>query len=155
MNGLPALSDILANQCAECVEIALAAQGYLQRCGMHSAFVCGNVHWKHGDEFTEFNEPHSFVMINGAIYDPANPVVARGGSFLPSLYMVAPAHLAAWEAQAEKGVSFMQLTNAIDKREALFGVSMPHLSWSPKNIVEAPALQTKTADFRPPLRQSL
>lgn len=133
------LSEIFADKCAECVEMALAAQAYLIPRGYDAAFISGNVHWHKNGEFLEFNEPHSFLLMHGGegsfIYDPANPLIFDGAQAVPSVYSIPAGMLGAWENRASTEAAFMHLKNMISKKDALFGMNAPELSYMNKSII--------------------
>ncbi len=70
------LSEIFKKNSAECAEIAILAQFYLQQEDVQSSYFSGEVVWDKDDE--EGCNQHTFIIIKNNnrtyIYDPANPV---------------------------------------------------------------------------------
>lgn len=90
-NGIPKLSEVINAKAAECAEIAVVAQLYLQELGLDSSYFQGEVLWK---KTFEFGEMHSFIplMFDGKeyIFDPANPHDTTGNveMLLPRIQVV-------------------------------------------------------------------
>lgn len=114
------LSDIFNMNAAECAEIAVLAQRYLQEEGFFSTYFSGDVLWS---ENQEFSEEHSFIIIRQGdktyIYDPANPVNTTFGKF-PSIYIT--------KANFDKEISknqrrFITAKNLLSQKIAFFGTN--------------------------------
>ena len=114
------LSDVFSANSAECAEIAVLAQGFLQREGISSSYFGGDVLW---DKEQEFSEEHSFVVIRQGdkvyIYDPANPTNTISGIF-PSLYAIETDFD---EEMARGQKRFVTAKNIFSKKEAYYGVN--------------------------------
>lgn len=114
------LSDIFNANAAECAEIALLAQGYLQQEHVPSSYFSGDVLWNREHEYSS---PHSFITIrqgdNTYIYDPANPIQADNGK-LPRIYSTE----VSFDGEMAKGKKrFVTCTNLLTKAEAFYGVN--------------------------------
>lgn len=114
------LSDIFNANTAECAEIAALAQGYLQKEGVSSTYISGDV-IRNRD--AEFSEEHSFVVIrqgdNVYLYDPANPTNTTSGK-LPSIYTTE----ANFDEEMAKGQKkFVTTKNLLSKKEAFYGTN--------------------------------
>jgi restriction endonuclease S subunit len=114
------LSDIFNANSAECAEIAVLAQGYLQEKGFSSSYFSGDVLWS---KEHEFSEEHTFIIIRQGdkvyIYDPPNPTSTTSGKF-PSIYIVE----ANFDGEMAKGQKrFVRARNILSRKEAFFGVN--------------------------------
>ncbi len=114
------LSDVFGSNSAECAEIAILAQGYLQQEDISSTYFSGEVLW---DRDSEYSEAHSFIIIRQGdkvyIYDPANPTNTVDGKN-PSIY----ATETKFDEEIAKGQKkFVTSKNLLTKKEAYYGVS--------------------------------
>lgn len=124
------LSDIFNDNNEECAEIAVLAQGFLQREGINSSYFGGEVLW--GKEH-EFGEPHSFVIIreNGKqyVYDPSNPMINKR---FPSIYSMDKN----FDEEIAKGKKiFVTAKNIRNKSEAFYGTGDMTAVYPEKHIV--------------------
>jgi hypothetical protein len=116
---LARLSEIFGVNAAECAELAALAQYYLQKRGINSKFISGEVAWNKDDEYPE---EHSYILIENEgkkyIYDPANPVNAVSGKY-PGIYEIRND----FEERIRDGHPvFIAGKNLISKKEAYYGV---------------------------------
>jgi hypothetical protein len=116
----PQLSEIMSQGVQECAEIALLAQGVLQREDIESEYTTGAVLW---DRDQEFSEAHSFIVLKSErgtyIFDPTNPTHTNAG-LVPSIYEV-PGDL--WGKIGADRKAFVTARNVLSHREAYFGVN--------------------------------
>ena len=114
------LSDILAENAAECAEIAAVAKYYLQMESVYSKYISGEVLW---EKSCEFAEEHSFLLIAtdrvSYIYDPTNPTATTQGN-VPSIFTT----MVDFAKETSKGRKrFVTAHNILDGKEAYFGVN--------------------------------
>lgn len=118
--GPPSASQIFATNVQECAEIAALAQLFLQKEGVDSSYIGGDVLW---NSEAEFSDKHSFILIRSnrgqLIYDPTNPTQTKAG-FLPSIYLLN----SDFDGEIKKGQKrFVKARNILTKTEVLFGVN--------------------------------
>lgn len=82
------LFELFDSKSTECAERAALAQLYLQRNGVNSTLVGGEVIWGIGEnDDIAFPEPHSFLLITDEknnlsyIWDPSTPIQSKGTLF--------------------------------------------------------------------------
>gem|GEM_PF-1218836 len=126
------LGDAFKKGFAECAEISVVAQEFLQKKGINSKYFSGAVLWS---SEAEFAEPHSFILIRYGtqtyVFDPANPMQGPDGSVYPRISKTS----SAFGAETSKKIKrFVTATNVITKQTALYGVD-DHCSIIPKRDI--------------------
>ena len=126
------LSDVFDANIAECAEIAILAQKFLQKENISSSYFNGDI-LKNKNE--EFSEEHSFVIIRQEdktyIYDPANPTDTTQGYF-PSIYTTE----ADFDEEMSRGEKrFITSKNILSKKEVLYGVNNGRNVEAEKHII--------------------
>lgn len=124
------LSSIFEANVEECAEIAILAQGFLQREGIESSYVGGEVLWGKNNEY---GEPHSYLVINHGdsvyIYDPANPMENKR---FPAVYKTREDFN---ELINQGSKIFVTSENIKDKSTAYYGVGNMTLIDFEKHVV--------------------
>lgn len=125
------LSRIFDENVEECADIALLAQGFLQREGISSLYFGGEVLWNKNENYG--GEPHNFIVIQSNekqyIYDPTNPMI--NGRF-PSIYLTEKNF--SEEINKNQKV-FVTAKNIRNKSEAYFGAGNQTTVLPEKHIV--------------------
>jgi hypothetical protein len=129
--GKNKLSRIFDANVEECTDIALLAQGFLQREGVSSSYFGGEVLWNKNENYG--GEPHSFIVIQANekqyIYDPSNPMINRR---FPSVYSIEKN----FSEEINKNQKiFVTAENIRDKSEAYFGTGNQTAVLPEKHIV--------------------
>ncbi len=114
------LGDAFKKGFAECAEISVVAQEFLQKKGINSKYFSGAVLWS---SEAEFAEPHSFILIRYGtetyVFDPANPMQGPDGSVYPRISRTS----SAFDAETSKKIKrFVTANNVITKQSAFYGV---------------------------------
>jgi hypothetical protein len=129
--GTPLLSDIILHNLAECAEVALLAQAYLQRQGIRSTIVVGHILESKDDEFPG---EHTFIYLTSHdqefIFDASNPK-RFGGARLPRI-QYAPGFS---RVLASRHQAFARTVSIYDGKEVFYGVG-ERVSVLPSQFIE-------------------
>jgi hypothetical protein len=119
------LSQILSDNHARCIEIALLAQKFLSEKGVKSRLFSGEALFNYTSGEANTPAPHTFLIIEHQgqeyIFDPANPTVLQNGTVLFSLLKPCTTFASRTE-DLKKDCFMIAAENVITKRASYYGV---------------------------------